>query len=85
MKKVLVSIFPLISIIISIVGTFGYVLNWPITILIFCGVIVLLNSLFQVLWGEQNGFTTEITALILAVVEPNCSRSAFLIYIPCQI
>lgn len=61
-----IQFFSVISTLASVVGCIFYFINPVITI--FCGAITLINSFLQIVFADQNNFTTEIVTIIIAVV-----------------
>ena len=63
-KIMVTNLIGFISTLTSIVGVIAFFCK-AFPLLIFCAVISILNSFIQVIFGEQNNFTTEIATIIL--------------------
>lgn len=61
-----VSVLSVIDIIAVIIGCIFYFINPTVTII--CGVITAINSVTQVVWGDQNNFSTEIATIIISLI-----------------
>lgn len=55
-----------ISSLTSILGTIFYFFNPTVTIV--CAILSILNSLIQVVFGDQNNLNTEIATIIIAAI-----------------
>lgn len=60
------TIFGVLSTIAAIVGVVFFFINPTVTII--CAIISALNSLVQVIWGDQNNLNTEIATIVIGVI-----------------
>lgn len=67
MKNKLSSASGAIAFIVAILGTAFYFLDLP-GLMFLCSALVIADSIIQVLFGGQNGFTTEILASIIGFI-----------------
>lgn len=62
----LATIFGILSVVAAIVGVIFFFINPTVTIV--CAVISILNSIIQVVCGDQNNLTTEIATIVIAII-----------------
>ena len=78
-KSSFTNIVSVLSIVLCIVGIVFFFINPIITVI--CGVFSALNSIIQILFGEQNGLTTEVITIAIAAVIAKITNSSTIIAI----
>lgn len=60
------SVISAVSIIASVVGIIFFLINPTVTVV--CGILTFLNSIIQVIWGDQNNLSTEFITIIISII-----------------